>query len=63
MAIASLSTSALPRPATNRVFCLDTLRIVLTILVIARYVGQAYGPTHPAPGALDFAVGLPVGSP
>jgi len=45
MAIASLSPSALPRPATNRVFYLDTLRIVLTILVIVHHVGQAYGPT------------------
>ena len=45
MAIASLFTNALRRPAANRVFYLDTLRIVLTILVIAHHVGQAYGPT------------------
>ena len=29
----------------QRLFYLDTLRIVLTILVIAHHVGQAYGPT------------------
>ncbi|HUI71337.1 MAG TPA: acyltransferase [Spirochaetia bacterium] len=29
----------------NRLFYLDTLRIVLTILVIVHHVGQAYGPT------------------
>src|ERR1700690_2981446 len=29
----------------NRIFYLDSLRIVLTILVIAHHVGQAYGPT------------------
>ena len=29
----------------NRIFYLDNLRIVLTILVIAHHVGQAYGPT------------------
>ena len=29
----------------NRLFYLDNLRIMLTILVIAHHVGQAYGPT------------------
>ena len=29
----------------NRIFYLDSLRVVLTILVIAHHVGQAYGPT------------------
>jgi peptidoglycan/LPS O-acetylase OafA/YrhL len=29
----------------NRIFYLDTLRIVLTILVIVHHIGQAYGPT------------------
>jgi peptidoglycan/LPS O-acetylase OafA/YrhL len=29
----------------NRLFYLDTLRIFLTVLVIAHHVGQAYGPT------------------
>ncbi len=33
-----------PVPA-NRIFYLDALRIVLTILVIVHHVGQAYGPT------------------
>jgi glucan biosynthesis protein C len=33
-----------PVPA-NRLFYLDALRIVLTILVIVHHVGQAYGPT------------------
>jgi len=33
-----------PVPA-NRIYYLDTLRIVLTILVITHHVGQAYGPT------------------
>jgi glucans biosynthesis protein C len=33
-----------PAPA-NRLFYLDALRILLTILVIAHHVGQAYGPT------------------
>src|SRR5208282_329283 len=39
--------SSLPVPlaAPNRLFYLDNLRIVLTILVIAHHVGQAYGPT------------------
>jgi peptidoglycan/LPS O-acetylase OafA/YrhL len=45
LAIPSLSTSALPRPASSRLFYLDTLRIVLTILVILHHVAQAYGPT------------------
>jgi len=35
-------TAALP---ANRLFYLDNLRIMLTILVIAHHVGQAYGPT------------------
>ena len=30
---------------SSRVFYLDSLRVVLTILVIAHHVGQAYGPT------------------
>jgi len=30
---------------SNRVFYLDALRIVLTILVIVHHIGQAYGPT------------------
>jgi glucan biosynthesis protein C len=34
--------SALP---ANRIFYLDGLRVMLTILVIAHHVGQAYGPT------------------
>ena len=34
-----------PHAAPKRIFYLDTLRIVLTILVIAHHVGQAYGPT------------------
>jgi fucose 4-O-acetylase-like acetyltransferase len=40
-------TAPLPSPlaAPNRLFYLDNLRIVLTILVIAHHVGQAYGPT------------------
>jgi peptidoglycan/LPS O-acetylase OafA/YrhL len=29
----------------NRIYYLDTLRIVLTILVIVHHIGQAYGPT------------------
>jgi glucan biosynthesis protein C len=41
---------AAPKPVAslvpaNRIFYLDTLRIVLTILVIVHHVGQAYGPT------------------
>ena len=42
-----MQTMTLPSPlaARNRIFYLDTLRIVLTILVIAHHVGQAYGPT------------------
>ncbi|MGO9309999.1 MAG: acyltransferase family protein [Spirochaetia bacterium] len=42
-----MQTLALPLApgAPNRLFYLDTLRIVLTILVIAHHVGQAYGPT------------------
>jgi hypothetical protein len=31
--------------AEPRLFCLDNLRVVLTILVIVHHVGQAYGPT------------------
>jgi glucan biosynthesis protein C len=31
--------------STSRMYYLDNLRIVLTILVIAHHVGQAYGPT------------------
>jgi glucans biosynthesis protein C len=45
MAVASVSPNALRRPAANRLFYLDKLKIVLTILVIAHHVGQAYGPT------------------
>ena len=45
MAVPSQATSTLPSAAPNRMFYLDTLRIVLTILVIAHHVGQAYGPT------------------
>jgi peptidoglycan/LPS O-acetylase OafA/YrhL len=30
---------------SNRILYLDSLRVVLTILVIAHHVGQAYGPT------------------
>lgn len=37
------SVSMGTKPA--RIFYLDTLKIVLTILVIAHHVGQAYGPT------------------
>lgn len=44
IAVPSQSAQGLPRPP-NRIFYLDTLRIVLTILVIAHHVGQAYGPT------------------
>jgi peptidoglycan/LPS O-acetylase OafA/YrhL len=32
-------------PDTRRLYFLDNLRIVLTVLVIAHHVGQAYGPT------------------
>jgi glucans biosynthesis protein C len=35
---------ASPAP-TNRLFYLDALRVVLTVLVIVHHVGQAYGPT------------------
>jgi len=45
MAVASPSANALRRPAANRLFYLDKLKILLTILVIAHHVGQAYGPT------------------
>jgi len=41
MSIPSVSAGAGPA----RIFYLDTLKIFLTILVIAHHVGQAYGPT------------------
>jgi len=41
MSIPSVSTGAKPA----RLFYLDALKVVLTILVIAHHVGQAYGPT------------------
>jgi hypothetical protein len=31
--------------AAPRLFYLDNLRVMLTVLVIAHHVGQAYGPT------------------
>ena len=40
----TLHPAAAPLPA-QRIFYLDSLRIMLTILVIAHHVGQAYGPT------------------
>ncbi len=42
-----MQTMPLPslKGAPNRLFYLDNLKIVLTILVIAHHVGQAYGPT------------------
>ncbi len=48
-----MQTASAPRGArpvgsllpANRILYLDSLRIVLTILVIAHHVGQAYGPT------------------
>ncbi len=54
MNLATARMSARPAPAltsapalapANRIFYLDALRIVLTILVIVHHVGQAYGPT------------------
>jgi peptidoglycan/LPS O-acetylase OafA/YrhL len=50
MSASSSSAAAAVRPLpslmpAHRLFYLDTLRIVLTILVIAHHVGQAYGPT------------------
>ena len=29
----------------KRLYCIDNLRVALTILLIAHHVGQAYGPT------------------
>jgi glucan biosynthesis protein C len=47
MSIPSVSAGAKPMASlpANRIFYLDTLKVVLTILVIAHHVGQAYGPT------------------
>ena len=48
MQAASASAGAAPRgsPASaGRIFYLDALRVVLTVLVIAHHVGQACGPT------------------
>ena len=44
------SSAALARPlgsqpASRRMFYLDTLRVVLTVLVVLHHIGQAYGPT------------------
>jgi len=51
--VQTMSIASAPRGArsvaavlpSNRIFYLDSLRVVLTILVIAHHVGQAYGPT------------------
>jgi glucans biosynthesis protein C len=42
-----MNTRSIPAAALrkDRIFYLDDIRIVLTILVIAHHVGQAYGPT------------------
>jgi hypothetical protein len=48
MSFSSASAGAKPMKSlipANRITYLDTLRIVLTILVIVHHVGQAYGPT------------------
>ena len=42
--VQSLAPREVPS-AANRIFYLDWLRIMLTILVIVHHVGQAYGPT------------------
>ncbi|HVO37732.1 MAG TPA: acyltransferase family protein [Spirochaetia bacterium] len=46
---AGVTPQTRPMPASpltaNRLFSLDWLRIVLTILVIVHHIGQAYGPT------------------
>jgi glucans biosynthesis protein C len=43
-----MQTALKPLPSlapANRLFYLDTLRVVLTILVVVHHIGQAYGPT------------------
>ena len=48
MTISTTARGAQPQASllpSNRIFYLDSLRVVLTILVIAHHVGQAYGPT------------------
>ena len=44
---ATLATTSTTRPVTaaGRLYYLDNLRVMLTALVIAHHVGQAYGPT------------------
>jgi glucan biosynthesis protein C len=44
---ATLATTSTARPvaAARRLYYLDNLRVMLTALVIAHHVGQAYGPT------------------
>jgi glucan biosynthesis protein C len=48
MSLSAASTAVKPMKSlmpANRIYYLDSLRIVLTILVIVHHVGQAYGPT------------------